>query len=579
MNELNQATNKLRTGNEFHFDGDLTKRKIKQFFPAMLLTNISTLLLITVDGLVVGNFCGSEALSSVSIFQPATAAIGVLSCLLSSGAATRLSEGMGKIDLNGLRHTRSTLKILLIIMAIFITVAQIPLVYAIISSYHLSPEMNTLVWSYAIGVMISSPLGMVSNMGVLQLQIIGKMKVLMGLAALEGGVNLALDLLFVGPLDMGVAGAGYGTACANLVRCTTTLIYLIRKTDLFKTDGEKPSLREAKEIIVRGLPDAANSIMLTLQNYAIVAILLSAFGESGGVIKGVCTFALSLLNVLIMSVTGSVRPICGLFCGAKNYKGLRVLMRQGVIVVTALSIIFLVLVESFPTIIYSIHGVKSIPEGGIASLRIFSIYFICIGVNELLRLYFSNRKIYKFSTILTIVGNATLPLFALIFSKLFAPPWIFLSYLVSQLILVIANVIRYYMEIARDNKREETETDIYITVSPNEAVACSRQIRAFASEHNINNKHAFRAALCVEEMAAYAKKTHESQEVDIQVMIRFLESSAILMIIDDGKCIYLDDEKANQKIITSNYGLLKKLSKTVEYQYVLDMNYTVCRYA
>ena len=56
MNELNRAINKLRTGNEFHFDGDLTKRKLKQFFPAMLLTNISTLLLITVDGLVVGKY-------------------------------------------------------------------------------------------------------------------------------------------------------------------------------------------------------------------------------------------------------------------------------------------------------------------------------------------------------------------------------------------------------------------------------------------------------------------------------------------------------------------------------------------
>ena len=107
---------------------------------------------------------------------------------------------------------------------------------------------------------------------------------------------------------------------------------------------------------------------------------------------------------------------------------------------------------------------------------------------------------------------------------------------------------------------------------------CSRQIRGFASENNINNKHAFRAALCVEEMAAYAEKTHDSKEVDIQVMIRFMKDNAILMVIDDGKCIYLNNEEANQKIVTSNYGLLKKLSKTVEYQYVLDMNYTVCRY-
>lgn len=579
MSELNKAIKNFRIDSEFKFDGNLTKRKLLQFFPAMLITNISTLLLITVDGLVVGNFCGSNALSSVSIFQPATVAIGAISVLLSSGAATRLSEGMGKIDIQGLLKTRSTLRIIMILTALFVSLAQIPLVYLIISSYGLSPEMNSLVWSYAIGIMISSPLGLISTIGVLQLQILGKMKVLMGLAALEGGVNLLLDLLFVGGLDMGVAGAGYGTAGANLVRCSTTIIYLVWKTDLFKTEGVKPSLKEAKAILARGLPDAANQIMNTVQNYAMVAILLSTFGESGGTIKGVCTFALSLVNVLINGVTGSVRPMCGLFSGAENYRGLRVLMRQGIFVSTFLATVFIVLVEFFPSLIYTIHGVKSIPVGGIASLRIFALYFVFIGINDLLRLYFSNRKIYKFSTGLTIVGNATLPLFAYILSKLFVPQWIFLSYLASQLIIVIANVIRYSVEIARDKKREETETDIYLTVSPDKAVECSRQIRDYANANNINNKRAFRAALCVEEMAAYAKKTHGSKEVEIQVMIRFLENSAILMIIDDGECIYLDKEKANQKIVTSNYGLLKKLSKTVEYQYVLDLNYTVCRYA
>ena len=258
MNENNYAVSDFRTDNEFKFDGDLTKRKLKQYFPAMLMTNLSTLLLITVDGLVVGNFCGSNALSSVNIFQPATVAIGIISMVISAGASARLSQGMGQIDIKGLYKTRSTLRVVMILTAIFISLAQIPLVYLIISSYHLSPDMNSLVWSYAIGIMISSPFGLISTIGVLQLQIIGKMKVLMGLAALEGAVNLLLDLLFVGPLNLGVAGAGYGTAAANVVRCTTTLVYLIWKTDLFKTGGEKPSLREAKEILVLGLPDSAN---------------------------------------------------------------------------------------------------------------------------------------------------------------------------------------------------------------------------------------------------------------------------------------------------------------------------------
>lgn len=40
-----------------------------------------------------------------------------------------------------------------------------------------------------------------------------------------------------------------------------------------------------------------------------------------------------------------------------------------------------------------------------------------------------------------------------------------------------------------------------------------------------------------------------------------------------------ENQELEKKIVTTNYGLLKKLSTEVEYQYVLDLNYTVCKYA
>lgn len=571
--------NNLRVDNEFRFSGELTKKKLIQYFPAMLITNISTLLLISVDGLVVGNFCGKSALSSVNIFYPATLAIGIISTILSAGAAARLSEGMGKIDIRGLYKTRSTLKILMIIAALFVAVIQIPIVYIIISSYSLSSEMNSLVWSYAIGIMISLPFGLISTIGVLQLQIVGKMKVLMGLACLEGGANLVLDLLFVGAFDMGVAGAGYGTAGANIIRCTTTLIYLIKKTDMFHTGGEKATLIEAGEILKRGLPDSTNSLMMAIQNYVIMSVVLSAFGEEGGTIRGVCSFAFNVASVVFTSVQGSVRPLSGLFSGAKNYRGLRILVQQGVIAASVLTAIVVVVAEFFPGLFYTVHGVDDIPSGGYLSLRIFVLYLVFKAIDEIFRLYFTNRRIYKFSTTLAIVGNATLPLFAFVFGHVFRAEMIFLSYLCTETIILIANLIRYFKLLHNDKKsRSENETDIYVTVSVNDAVECSRQIRAYANEHNVNKKYAFRTALCVEEMVAYAKATHDSEDVNIQVMIRFLKDSALLMIIDDGACIYLDKEEANERLVTTNYGLLKKVSSSVEYQYVLDMNYTVCRY-
>lgn len=44
--------------------------------------------------------------------------------------------------------------------------------------------------------------------------------------------------------------------------------------------------------------------------------------------------------------------------------------------------------------------------------------------------------------------------------------------------------------------------------------------------------------------------------------------------MDGGECIALDKDEEKQKLITDNYGLLRKLAKSVEYQYILDLNYT-----
>ena len=46
-------------------------------------------------------------------------------------------------------------------------------------------------------------------------------------------------------------------------------------------------------------------------------------------------------------------------------------------------------------------------------------------------------------------------------------------------------------------------------------------------------------------------------------------------MLDNGKCIALDRDSEIQELITDNYGLVKKLAKSVEYQYLLNMNYTV----
>ena len=563
----------------YQFKGTLAKRKVLEYLPAMIITNLSTLLLVSVDGLVVGNLLGEGALASVNIFYPVTLCIGVLSTLVASGAATCLSEAIGQIDLKGLLQIRGSLKVLIVAAAIFVALIQIPVVAVLIGAYNVSPDMKALVWQYATGIMISLPFGLVSTVGALQLQIVGKMKVLMGLACIEGVTNLLLDLLFVGGLKIGVAGAGYGTAGANILRCVLTVLYLAKKTDMYYSGGEKAQPAVIRKILLRGLPETTQQLMLGLQNYMLMTIILSVFGEAGGAIKGVVSFAFSVSMVVIGGIQSAMRPMTGLLCGAQALKALHTLMRHGILFVLGLCGALLAFIELFPELFYVIHGVKDIPEGGIESLQFAALSIIFIGFNTLFMLYFTNRKILVFPTVLAVVGNATLPGFAFLFSRSFPFTRLWLAYLATETVILIANLIRYYKLRYEDRELiRKDETVLYLTVVPDDAIEASRALRKYAAENGINRRNAFRVALCLEEMTAYAEKSHGTGDVSLEIIIRFYEDSAMLMILDDGKCIFLDREEEKKKLITTNYGLLKKVSKSVEYQYILNMNYTICRY-
>ena len=147
--------------------------------------------------LVAGNLISSQALASINIFYPAMIAVTVISSVVDSGSATSLSTSMGTNDIERIRRTKSAVKRVMIVAALFVAVAQIPIIYVVISSYGLTPEMEKMCWEYAAGVMIALPLGLISSVGSYQLQIIGRMRVLMVLSIVESLSNLALDLFFV----------------------------------------------------------------------------------------------------------------------------------------------------------------------------------------------------------------------------------------------------------------------------------------------------------------------------------------------------------------------------------------------
>lgn len=572
------ADNNEVTVRDFNRESSLVKRKLLEFLPVMVLTNLSNLLLISVDGLVVGNLVSGDALASVNIFGPINSLIGTFSVLSSAGIGTAISNAIGTNNqetINGMK--RVSLRFLIIMTAV-VTLLQVPLIYLVVGSYNLDSEFSSLVWQYAIGNMICAPLGLVSSIGVCQLQIIGKMKVIMALSVMEGVSNLFFDLLFVGVFGMGVAGAGFGTACSNLLRAASTVLYLWKCTDMYKNVKGTTEPEDYRELIRYGLPDACYAGVSALNSFFVLKILLLAFGTRGGVINAVCTFCFNIMFVFLNGIQGAARPLMGLFLGAKDRKNMKTLMLTVGSVHLVCEGICTLAVLLFPALFYRQHGILDIPEGGIESLRIFSLYFVFKGFNALLRQYLASRKDTKFATGITLCGYLMLPVIAFSIFCRFPAQWIWAAYLINEVFLLTvygARCLWLQRKDMEEDRNQNQQMVLYMQVNPEEAVAASQAIRGYADENGIDKKISGRVALCMEEMVAYADSLKEKEDFSVQVMVRFTGSnSAIFVAIDDGRKIRLDIEEDKRKLTTNNYELIRRIASTMNYQYILDLNYT-----
>ena len=585
---------------KFTRNNDLIIKKLIEYIPAMLITNLSSFLLVSVDSMVCGHFIGENALSSINIFYPVSLALSTFVAFLSIGISTSISSAMGEHDYDKLARVKNASKFIVLFSFVVISILQVPVVYILLKSYDLDTELFNLTFQYGIGLMILNPFGMVSTVCVYALQISGKIKILMFLSIIESVLNIVFDLLFVSVFKMGTIGVGLGTATSGIIRAIITIIYIYKFTDLLKVDNTKFKMNDLKSIISNGIPEFVYRLMSAFENYFFMRIVLAALGSYGGTIKGACSFCFNLTNILIMSIVSPMRPLVGFFNSAKDVFGLRDVMRLGIkLMIISVSIISAI-IFTYPKAFYGMLGVKDLVPEAIPSLRLYSLYLLPFSITAIYRMYYTLKKDKRFLSISTIISYVLIPMFAYLFYKTFNPSTIWLSNAVVSIITLIMFIARRNL-FKRDSMFEDLGIDkeikndliknkivdydrlkklvneriLYMSVKKEDAIEASRFIRRYAMEKNFSERIAYRMSLCMEEMVNYVVISQKKKNVSNQIVIRFKPNSGVFMMLDDGENISLDNNKEYEEMTVDNYDILKKIAKSYSYQYILKMNYTI----
>ncbi|MBR0038674.1 MAG: MATE family efflux transporter [Lachnospiraceae bacterium] len=557
----------------------LIRMKYFEYIPVLYIMNLSTLLLMAVDGLVVGNLMGPDALAAVNVFAPISVLLSAYIAIIVNGIADGYSGTLVENNREKINHSKKAVLVVVVVSALVLSLIQIPIAHLIIHSYELDGALYALARTYASAMLISMPFRLVSDVGAGLLKEFGRMKVLLVLAILEAMINLVLDIIFVRYFNLGLYGTGVATVVACATRAIITIIYFKTKTDMLDLEQARVKWQYVKEIVVGGFPYTVGVLSSALHSYLMLKLVIYLFGSDGGVIMGVCNLCTSLATVFIVSCADSNGPLMGIFLSIGDRIAMRDAMKIAVRQILVCVGFLVLIVELNPEWFYYIHGVKEIPEYGVIALRFNALFYIFLGCNTLFEAYFIDRKHARISMRHTFYGDMIIPVLAFLLYKMFGKPYLWLSDFIVESTILLLYLRHYFIIVVKEELNEIKNSDIlYLEVEPDEAANASKSLDQYAEDNNYSKVLSNHLALCMEEMVEYAKKSQNRLEIHIQIVINFFKNGARFVMLDDGKRLNFDKVKDRSEIVTNNYELVKKLSKSYEYQYILNMNHTTLEF-
>lgn len=290
----NRANRNLMTS------GTIWKQLLRFLFPIMLGTLFQTLYN-TVDAIIVGNVLGKEALAAVGGGTGTTTnlLIGFFTGL-SSGATVIISQHYGAREEENVHKAIHNACAIALWGGIAISIIGVLATDWLLRAIKTPADVFPLAKQY-MHIYFAGSFGLVMyNIGAGIFRAFGDSR--RPLVFLMTGclMNIVLDILLVGALGLGVAGAAYATVLSQFLALALVIIFLSRRTDCCRLElrGVRFNGPMLKKTLYIGLPAGLQSVLYTLSNLMIMAGInnlgtdtvaaWSAYGKLDGLYWMIC---------------------------------------------------------------------------------------------------------------------------------------------------------------------------------------------------------------------------------------------------------------------------------------------------
>ena len=246
---------------------DLTNGSVKKqligFSLPIILGNLFQLTYNAVDSIIVGRFAGQDALAAVGVGNPVISIVILGISGICIGASVIMSEYFGAGDRTSLKREVATTILFGILFAILIMGVGLLTSKGLMKLLNVPEQILSDSIVYLRIIFFGIPFTFLYNAIAASLRSVGDSNTPVKFLAIASVMNALLDVLFVGVLSMGVAGAALATVIAEATSVVLCVIYVYRKVPVL-------ILRKKDLVIDKVL------LKLTQQHSSITALQQSA---------------------------------------------------------------------------------------------------------------------------------------------------------------------------------------------------------------------------------------------------------------------------------------------------------------
>ena len=359
-----------------------TYTKLIRFTLPSIVMMIFTSIYSVVDGLFVSNLVGENALSAVNIIFPVSMILSAAGFMLGSGGSAVVARTMGEGKPDLANRYFSMIVLVTLALGMVFSVGGALLIQPIARLAGASDLLMDDCIAYGrilLGGSVVFMLQVAFQVFFVTAEL-PKTGLFFSLAA--GAAHIIMDYVLIGPLNMGISGAAWGTVFSYAVGGLLPLAYFLRPSKgALRLCRTKLYWRELKNACSNGSSELMSNLSASVVSILFNLQLMRIIGESGVAAYSVMMYVDFAFAAVFLGFSMGSGPIISFHFGSNNREELKNVFQKSISVVTAASLAMVALSEVLarPLSAAFVGYSPELLELTVHGFRLFALSYLFVG--------------------------------------------------------------------------------------------------------------------------------------------------------------------------------------------------------